>query len=67
MWKKKEPQSVMINNKQLSCLVCGHSKFFKSSVSSNQQILAWFGWELFSKSGVAHDCEICGFRHVFFK
>ncbi|HCE48654.1 MAG TPA: hypothetical protein DEQ86_00475 [Candidatus Jacksonbacteria bacterium] len=67
MFKKKVAGQVILNNKPLSCLVCGHDKFFKTSVSSNQQILAWFGWEMFSKSGAAYDCEMCGFRHTFFK
>jgi len=63
----EKADNVIINGKQLRCLVCGCSEFNKVYTRLNKKWFAALDLELLSPEGVAYICRLCGYKHEFFK
>lgn len=67
MAKAKEFKTVLINNHQLICQICGHDRFWHRETLMNTPGMTFFGIEWANKSADNYICESCGYVHWFLK
>jgi hypothetical protein len=62
----KEPEKVVIHDRQLVCHHCGGQRFFHRTVAMSGAGASFFGLEWFTQGGAfCYTCSDCGHVHWF--
>ncbi|MGB9887202.1 MAG: hypothetical protein ACPLPT_07580 [Moorellales bacterium] len=65
LFGKKEPETVQILGKNLSCHVCGHDKFWRRRAQLNTAVATFFDLDWANPSATCLVCARCGYIHWF--
>lgn len=63
--KPKECGPVIVQGRQLACVVCGNQTFWEQEVQLATRGLNLFNLELFGRVAQSAICERCGYVHMF--
>ena len=63
--KKKEPQTVEVNGKQLKCTHCDNEYFWQKSFQLNTSFATFFGLDWTNRSSTTFVCSECTYIHWF--
>lgn len=60
-----EATSVMVQGRELKCLVCGQDEFHKRQAQLNTAAASFFGFDWANRSALCYVCVHCGYIHWF--
>ena len=60
------PETYIVNEKELKCVNCGENLFYAHDVKLNKSLFVFLDIEMFSKGGKAFVCDNCGYKHEFY-
>jgi predicted nucleic-acid-binding Zn-ribbon protein len=62
----KAPEKCRVNDKELTCLFCGETLFYRHEVKLNKSVMVFLDIEWLGKTGSAFICANCGYKHEFY-
>jgi hypothetical protein len=65
LFKKKEPQPILVQHKQLQCPVCQNQLFWAKRVQLNTSVATLFGLDWANRSAQCFICSECTYIFWF--
>lgn len=66
MFGKREPETVEVVGRPLTCQVCHHDTFWRREAQLHTGVASFFNLEWASPTCICLVCSSCGFIHWFF-
>ena len=65
LFKGKEAEAVVLNNRPFKCQVCENDKFFRREAQLNTSLATFFGMDWANRSAICLICSKCKYVHWF--
>lgn len=65
LFKKKEPEEVIVCGRRFACTVCGNDRFWRREAQLNTAIATFFSFDWANRTAQCAVCANCGYIHWF--
>ena len=65
LFSKKEPETVDVHGRPLTCRICGHDRFWRREGQLNTAVASFFSLDWANPQAICMVCEQCGYVHWF--
>ena len=65
LFSKKEPESVEILGRHLTCRICDHDRFWRREAQLNTAVATFFSLDWANPQATCMVCDQCGYVHWF--
>jgi len=65
LFKKKEPEEVIVCDEPFQCTVCGNDRFWRRKAQLNTAVASFFDFDWANRTATCAVCSRCRYVHWF--